>query len=115
VKLYHELRLRLIRDCAALFGIATLIYGFNHLLAATGSDWGFVAPSRPRAHIVWGVLLVGAGAFLTWIRFLARRELRRVDKQRRELLARALGARAEDLLHASLHRSPPNQQTPKPV
>jgi len=115
MKLSHELRLRLIRDFAGLCGIGTLVYGVNHLLAAAGSDWGFIEQSRPRSQLLWGLLLVATGALCTWVRFLASREVRRVDKQRRELLARALGARAEDLLHASLHRSPPNQQTPKPV
>ena len=110
-----ELRLRLLRDLAALCSVGTLVYGINHLLAAAGSDWGFIERSNPRSQVLWGLLLVATGALCTWVRFRASRELRRADKQRRELLARALGARAEELLNDSLRRHSKNPQAPKPV
>jgi len=115
MSLSHELRLRLLRDFAALCGVGALVYGVNLILASAGSEWGFIEQSHPRSQLVWGLLLVGAGAMCTWVRLLARREIRRVDKQRREMLARALTARADELLQESLARHRANPQAPRPV
>ena len=110
-----ELRLRLVRDFSSLCGVGALLFGVGHIAAAFGADWGYVAAGTTRSHVVMGLVMLGAGLVCTWVRVLASRELSRRDWVRRELLARQLGATAEENLMGTLGGQPKVAPKPKHV
>ena len=110
-----ELRLRLLRDFSALCGVGALIFGAGHIAAAFGWEWSVVGAGTTRSHVVMGLVTLGAGAVCSWVRLLANGELRRRDWVRRELLARELGASAEENLMGTLGGQPKIAPKPKHV
>jgi len=115
MKFSLELRLRLLRDFAALCGVGALIFGAGHIAAAFGSDWGYVGTGTTRSHVVTGLVMLGAGLICSWVRLLASRELSRRDWIRREKLMRELGAGAAQNLIDALGGRSEDPHRPKHV